>query len=184
MKTLETKRLILRNFKESDLNDFFEYASVEGVGEKAGWPHHTDVEVTKKILHEFIEKDEVYAVVLKDTNKVIGSLGLHHNSFDPEAYPDAVQRELGYVLAKPYWGKGLMPEAVKAAITYAFEELKLDVLWCGHFEENHQSCRVIAKSGFRFYKDGVYEAKQLGKSFVDKKYIMTKADYEVMTQGE
>ena len=54
MKTLETERLILRNFKESDLDDLYEYAKVPGVGENAGWPHHEDIESTKKILNDFI----------------------------------------------------------------------------------------------------------------------------------
>lgn len=70
MKTLETERLILRNFKESDLDDFYEYAKVPGVGENAGWPHHEDIESTKKILKDFIEKDEVYALVLKEKIKL------------------------------------------------------------------------------------------------------------------
>ena len=47
---LETQRLILRPWKESDLCDFFEYASVDGVGEMAGWKHHESVEVSREIL--------------------------------------------------------------------------------------------------------------------------------------
>ena len=46
-KVLETQRLILREFKEEDLTDFYEYASVDGVGEMAGWSHHENIEITK-----------------------------------------------------------------------------------------------------------------------------------------
>lgn len=176
MKTLETERLILRNFKESDLDDFYEYAKVPGVGENASWPHHEKIESTKKILKDFIEKDEVYALVLKEKNKVIGSLGIHKTTKFKENKSD-VKREIGYVLSKDYWGKALMPEAVKAAIKYAFEELNVDVLLCGHFNFNLKSKRVIEKCGFEFYADGVYKSESLGKTFDEKIYNITKQRY-------
>jgi len=179
VKTLETERLILRNWEASDLEDMYEYAKVEGVGEMAGWPHHENIEITKGVIKRFMENNEVYAVVLKEQNKVIGSLGIHSRTMDP-CYKADVQREIGYVLSKAYWGRGLMPEAVKAAIRYAFEELGVDVLWCGHFMTNPQSQRVVEKSGFRFYCDGIYEAKEMEKTFDGKKYMMTKEDYQML----
>jgi hypothetical protein len=56
-KKIETKRLILRAFAENDLEDFYEYASVEGVGERAGWKHHESIEESREILGRFIEND-------------------------------------------------------------------------------------------------------------------------------
>ena len=50
---IETERLILRAFTESDLTDFYTYASVPGVGEMAGWPHHQSIETSKDILRSF-----------------------------------------------------------------------------------------------------------------------------------
>jgi ribosomal-protein-alanine N-acetyltransferase len=174
MKTLETERLILRDWQEPDLDDLYEYAKVEGVGEMAGWHHHESKETSKSILDAFIREGDVYAIVLKENNKAIGSLGIH-NRVEPD-YEAEIQREIGYVLSKDYWGNGYVPEAVKAAIKYAFEELNADVLWCGHFLENAQSQRVIEKCGFKFYKDHVLELKRLGKSVNAKKYIITKED--------
>ena len=179
MKTLETERLILRDWKESDLEDFFEYAKVEGVGEMAGWPHHESIDVSRRILQGFIKADDVYALVLKDENKVIGSLGIHDRKYN---YDADVQREIGYVLSKAYWGRGLVPEAVQAAIKYAFEEIGADVLWCGFFNHNAQSRRVNEKCGFRFYCDEKHEAKALGKTFDGKRYIMTKEDFLAMKE--
>lgn len=177
MKTLETERLLLRDWKESDLDDLFEYASVPGVGEMAGWPHHENIAISEVILRSFIEEGEVFAIVLKAKNKVIGSLGLHSRTKDSN-YVAKFQREIGYVLSKTYWGQGIMPEAVEEVIKYAFEDVHVDVLWCGHFITNAQSKRVIEKVGFRFHSDGIYEAKALHKSFKDKIYIMTREDYE------
>lgn len=68
-------------------------------------------------------------------------------------------REIGYVLSKDYWGRGLMCEAVKAIMAYCFSQLNYDILTCGHFIHNHQSQRVIEKSGFRFLKEIQYEAR-------------------------
>lgn len=148
---LKTERLILRPFKIDDLSDFYEYAKVDGVGQMAGWLPHKDIETSLSVLNDFIEGKKTFAIVYND--KVIGSLGIqkYHESELPEFY-DKQGRELGYVLSKDYWGKGLMPEAVKAVIKYCFEDLKLDFLVCGHFTDNEQSKRVQEKCGFKHYK--------------------------------
>jgi len=177
MKTLETERLIMRNWKKSDIFDFYEYASVEGISEMTGWPHHENIEVTKTILKGFIDNDIEYALVLKEENKVIGSLGFHNRTADSNYRAD-IQREIGYVLSKAYWGRGLMTEAAREAIQYAFDEIKVDVLWCGHKSFNLQSKRVIEKSGFRYYCDGTYES--FDKTYDAKKYILTKDEYPVL----
>ena len=176
MERLETTRLILRDWEISDLEDFYAYAKVQGVGEMAGWPHHTSIAVSTKLLNHFINTKDCYALVLKATNQVIGSLAIHQKSMDPN-YPATTQRELGYVLSKDYWGQGLMLEAVSAAIYYVFEVLQVDALWCGHFTHNNQSRRVIEKVGFTFYTEGVYEAPLLQKNFPSKKYLFTRDDY-------
>lgn len=170
---LETDRLILRPWKETDVEDFYEYASVEGVGEMAGWKHHESLAVSENILQSFISEKNVFALVYKENNKVIGSLGLHNSwaNNEPE-YKDLKQKEIGYVLAKGYWGKGLVPEAVKAVIDYCFNDCNLDALTVGHFTTNHQSKRVIEKCGFMFVKKDRYFSEQIQKSFDDIKYIL------------
>lgn len=158
-KVLETERLILRSFTLIDLDDFFEYASIEGVGEMAGWPHHQNKEISIKILKEFIEEDKVFAIVLKENNKVIGSLGVEKYNREEELteFKDYVGSEIGYVLSKDYWGKGLMPEAVNAVIDYLFNKLNYDFLICGYFDFNSQSRRVQEKCGFKQYKKHTFK---------------------------
>ena len=68
---LETERLILRSWKYSDLDDFFEYASVEGVGERAGWSHHESRSESQAILKRFMEGKKTFAIVLKENQKTI-----------------------------------------------------------------------------------------------------------------
>lgn len=151
---IETDRLLLRAFKQSDLDDFYEYASVEGVGEMAGWRHHQSKEESQKILDSFISQDKTFAVVLKENNKLIGSLGIEEYGMESKLseFKEYKGREIGYVLSKDYWGKGIMPEAVKAIIDYLFNVSDLDFLICGYYLFNSQSKRVQEKCGFKPYR--------------------------------
>jgi ribosomal-protein-alanine N-acetyltransferase len=153
------------------LQDFFAYASVPGVGEMAGWPHHKTIDTSQELLHGFLEEKEVLAVFHKAENKVIGSLGLH-DSWAKESYPHLNSKEIGYVLSKEFWGQGIIVEAVKAVIDYGFSTLGIEAFTCGHFVENNQSRRVVEKIGFEFAKQSKYYSKQLDKTFDDMKYIL------------
>ena len=156
--TLTTERLILRPWKETDLNDFYEYASVDGVGQMAGWTPHRSMEESRNILGHFINGKHVFA--LEYNGKVIGSLGIEE--YNEENYPELAPlagREIGYVLSKAYWGQGLMPETVRRVIAYLFDELKLDFILVGHFDWNTQSRKVNEKCGFRYIKTTKYETQ-------------------------
>ena len=158
---IETERLILRPFIQTDLDDFYEYASVEGVGEMAGWKHHQSKEESQQILNRFIENDKTFAIVLKSNNKVIGSLGIEEYGMEDKLteFSNYIGREIGYVLSMSYWGIGIMPEAVKAVIDYLFKVLDFDFLTCGYYDFNRQSKRVQEKCGFTYYKDYNYTTR-------------------------
>lgn len=172
MKKLETDRLTLRLFTLEDLDDFYQYCQLKTVGPNAGWKPHIDKEESKCILKQFIEKANVYAVVYKDENKVIGSIGLH-KKIDLEGN---IHTEIGYVLSTPYEGKGLMTEAVKRVLNYAFLELKLDNIMVCHFIENDKSKRVIEKCGFTFTSIGPYQTLNYGVR-KSKYYSLKRDDY-------
>ena len=148
---LNTQRLVLRPWRQADLQDFYEYARVDGVGQMAGWLPHENIETTQKILDSFITHKKTFALDMG--GKVIGSLGIE--SYKEDEFPelDGLRgRSIGYVLSKDYWGRGLMPEAVKAVVGYLFETEKLDFLIISHYAFNTQSRRVIEKCGFRYIK--------------------------------
>ena len=152
---IETERLILRPWTRDDLQELFAYASVDGVGEMAGWNHHRSLDESERILSSFIAHKKTFALEFKETGTVIGSLGLEPRDEDAGLPEKLRGREIGYVLSKDHWGRGLMPEAVKAVIDLCFEELKFDYLTCGHFDHNDRSRRVVEKSGFQFLKNVV-----------------------------
>ena len=158
---LESDRLILRPWSFADLDDFYEYASVPDVGEMAGWPYHKNKEESKAILERFINNKKTFAIVYKENNKVIGSVGVEFYASEDKLseFFDYQGREIGYVLAKDYWGKGLMPEAVKLVIDYLFNVLDYDFLLCGHYDKNNRSRRVQEKLGFIPYRKLVFETK-------------------------
>ena len=151
---LETDRLILRAWEITDLDDFFEYASVEGVGEKSGWEHHKSKDKSLEILKMFIEEKKVFAIVLKENQKVIGSIGIEELGEELDKDLDNLPgRELGYVLNKDYWNKGIMTEAVSKVVDYCFNTLKLNFLMASYFNHNIASKKVLENLNFKFYKD-------------------------------
>jgi ribosomal-protein-alanine N-acetyltransferase len=173
MKTLETSRLILRSWRLSDAPDMFEYASMPTVGPNAGWKPHQSLSDSEKIIRMFLSDDDVWAVVLKASGKVIGSVGLH----DRQKLDGEIVKELGYVLSTSYEGQGLMTEACLEAIRYAFEDLKIGLLKADHFLPNDKSRRVIEKCGF-VYEGEIALTTADGRKEPAKIYHMTPNDYQ------
>ena len=179
---LHTQRLTLRPWRQSDLEDFFEYASVEGVGQMAGWLPHRDIQDSQKILDSFITKKKTFA--LDYQGKVIGSLGVEE--YDEEQFPALLNlrcRALGFVLSKNYWGRGLMPEAVDAVLEYGFTELGLQRIWCGHYAGNWRSKRVMEKCGFRYQFSSTEFVKLVGETRQSYFYLLTKEGWRERVSG-
>ena len=143
---LETERLILRPWEESDAEECYKYAKDPRVGPMAGWPVHTSVENSRQVIRDVLAVPETYAIVLKKTGLPIGSIGLHHNDL---AEKDD-ESELGYWLGVPYWGQGMAPEASREILRHAFENLGLARVWCCYYDGNEKSKRVQQKLGFKY----------------------------------
>ena len=168
---IETERLILRPWRESDVQDFFDYASVDGVGQMAGWLPHRDIAESREVLSLFMSEKKTFALELKENGKVIGSLGLEIREENMDMPEHLAGREIGYVIGKDYWGRGLVPEAVKAVVEYCFRELNFDWLTCGHFLKNNRSRRVVEKCGFVYVKDIIHHTR-FGTEEPTKLYIL------------
>ena len=146
----ETERLILRPWEETDAESLYEYAKDDRVGPIAGWPPHTSVENSREIIRTVLSGPETYAVCLKEDNRAIGSIGLMVGKQSNIGLPDT-EGEIGYWIGVPFWGQGLIPEATREIIRYAFEDLQLETLWCGYFVGNEKSRRVQEKCGFTYH---------------------------------
>ncbi len=147
---IETERLILRPWTEDDAGALYQYARDPAVGPAAGWPVHTSVENSREIIRDVLSAPETYAVVPRGTGTPVGSIGLiapqtSHTGIGPD------ERELGYWIGVPFWGRGLIPEAVRALLRRCFLELGCSAVWCGYYDGNRKSRRVQEKCGFRFH---------------------------------
>jgi len=147
---METERLLLRPWRKADAAWLYEYAKDPAVGYPAGWPAHTSVEDSRRIIENVLSAPETYAVCLKENNIPIGSIGLKTGEAT-----DLTERsdecELGYWLGVPFWGQGLIPEAAQRLIRRGFEELGMRAIWCGYYEGNERSRRVQEKLGFSYH---------------------------------
>lgn len=146
MQTIETKRLILREFRFQDAFDVFVYAKRDDVGPHAGWKPHESIEETERIVASFIASEEVWAIQLKDNNKVIGSIGLHQD----ELRNSLNSRSIGYVVSPFYKNKGYAKEAVLAIVHHAFFDLNIHMVSGYHFPNNYASKRVLLTCGFKY----------------------------------
>ena len=145
--TLETERLILRPITIDDADEVFKYSSEANVGRRAGWKPHESREETIEVMKlVFIDKAGVFALVYKETGKIIGSIGL---ICDPKRENNAA-RMLGYAISEHFWGKGLMTEAAKEIIRYGFDDLKLKLISAYCYPHNLGSKRVLEKCGFTY----------------------------------
>lgn len=147
---LETERLFLRPWQDSDAEDLYLYASHPDVGPIAGWPVHTSIENSLATIKTVLAKPEIYAVVLKQTGHAVGSVGLMIGKESDIDIPET-EGEIGYWIGVPFWGQGLIPEAVRELIRHSFEDLHLEKLWCGYFDGNSKSKRVQEKCGFTYH---------------------------------
>ncbi len=148
--TIETKRLILRPWREEDAESLYEYAKDPDVGPIAGWQPHKSVEESLYIIRNVLNGSECYAICEKENNKAIGSIELMLNDHTNITDKDD-ECELGYWLGKPFWGRGYMPEAVEAILHHAFEDMGMTNVWCGYYDENNKSKRVQEKLGFVYH---------------------------------
>lgn len=175
---IRTDRLEIRKFEFSDLDDFYEYAKVDDVGQRCGWMPHKNKEESLEILTKFIENKDNLAIV-KD-GKVIGSIGLKDEQ--EQALKEKEVYNLGYCLSKDYWNNGYMTEAVDALLDYYFNVLNYECMSVCHFDENLQSKRVIEKSGFKYVSDGnITTSAGLVKHGL--KYLQTKEEYNNRKKG-
>lgn len=165
--------ILLRNFEEDDLQDLYTYASQEGVGESAGWPRHKSLRQSEKTLKDFINNKNQFAIVSRGGNRVIGHIGIHEDS--ENGRPDT--KELGFVLNRDFWNRGIMTEAVLAVLDHLFADGIQSVYACC-FQNNAASKRLIEKCGFAFERAGTYHAELLNRTFSTFEYVYTRERWQ------
>lgn len=180
-----TNRLILRKWVISDSESMYKYAKDPDIGPIAGWPAHKSIEESMSVINIFIKEcPYCFAICLKDDIKhPIGCIELKKAPCDLAQNSD--ESELGYWLGKPFWGNDYMVEAAIALINYGFNELKLNIIWVGHYEGNYKSKRVIEKLGFSYHHTtNDLEVPLLNEKRIGHSYLMTKSRWSELKKQE
>ena len=175
---LETKRLILRPWQESDAESLYEYAKDPDIGPIAGWNPHKNAEDSLRIIKNCLNGKEAYAVCLKEDNKAIGAIELMLGGSSVNQIEAEDECELGYWIGKPFWGQGLIPEAGRELLRRAFEDLGMNKVWCGYYDGNLKSKRVQEKLGFRYQFSREVEVPSMNEKRIEHMSCINKGDYE------
>lgn len=172
---IETDRLILETWTAKDAPALFAYAKNPNVGPHAGWKPHENVRESKRIIKTIFSLKDTWKIIWKENGEVIGSIGLDED----RRRPGIASRELGYSLAEPYWGRGIMTEAGKAVLRYGFENLHLQIISIQTATANARSQSVIRKLGF--HPEGMERMSyRIYDGTVVDEYVfsMTRAEWE------
>ena len=147
--TIETDRLILRRFTIDDAEDMYNnWASDPEVTKFLTWPTHSSVDVSRYVLNDWVSHYEEgdffnWAMELKENGQVIGNISV------VEVKERAEAADMGYCMSRAYWGRGLMPEALKAVMDYLFDVVGLNRVAACHDVNNPKSGRVMDKAGMK-----------------------------------
>ncbi|MDR2282015.1 MAG: GNAT family N-acetyltransferase [Sphingobacterium sp.] len=154
---LTTERLTLRPFRESDAADVYEYAKDDRVGPIAGWPPHTSIAESQEVINTIFAQDGVFAITLGEEDRAIGLISLILGAKSNFPITES-EGEISYWLGVPFWGKGIMPEAIREVVRYGFEDLRLVHIWSGFYDGNAKS--KIAQEKCGFYEHHIEEHKE------------------------
>ena len=143
---LTTARTILRPFRLEDAPDLYAFSRDRRVADAAGWPPHESVADSRGIIATVFSAPNTFAVVERDSGRVIGSAGFTAKPRDGREASD----EIGYALHPDWWGRGIMTEVVEELLRFGFQDRGLEAVWCSHYVDNTGSRRVIEKCGFSY----------------------------------
>lgn len=147
MEIMESDRILLREWRESDADALFKWASDPLIGSRAGWPPHRSREESLEIIRTLFHNDTTWAIEWKETGEAIGAMG-YGPSCDCNLPARADEPIAGYWIAKPYWNKGICTEALKLMIEHIRQTTEIKSIISGHFIDNPTSGRVMEKCGF------------------------------------
>ena len=178
---LETARLTLRPIRREDGADVFAYGADPEVSRYTTWEAHRSVDDARVFVDWVLGEYEgvrpaPWGIVQRDGGRLIGACDV------ADWRPEHARAEIGYVLGRPYWGRGYMTEAIGAMLAFGFQELGLNRIEAVCAVENAASERVMQKVGMRF--EGVLRQYMLVKGrYLDWKLYAILRDEFFGTNG-
>ena len=171
---IDAQTAYLRPIKLEDAKDIFEYAQDEDTGPRVGWTPHKNIEETRGLIKNWLSpqsNEEQFAIVLKETGRVVGTMGLTNKNKHKSSNAIANKLvedgnfvyEIWITIGRKYWGMGLGTKTIKAMIDYLFETVGVDIVLTRHYEQNIGSQKIQERNGLKLI--GQYEC--------DKKWYNT-----------
>lgn len=180
---LETERLILRKVTMSDAEDMFAYASNDEVSRFVPWETHRTIEDSIDFINFVQQKYEdktvaPWGIEYKESGRMIGTVDFVLWK------PQHQVAELGYVLGKDYWGRGIMTEAAGELLRFGFSKMDLVRIQARCVTENMGSSSVMEKLGMTYEGTQRKVVKFKGVHKDLKSYSILKEEYEQRVQGQ
>lgn len=179
----ETKRLILRPWQIEDAHELYQLAKDPLIGPNAGWNPHESVAESLEVIQNFFIDDPLSFAICNTHLQLIGSISLMPARYEG-AKSARLEMEIGYWLARSFWGQGLTLEAICCLQQHAFETLSLERLWAGFFEGNMQSKRVLEKAGFTFHHTEEIYVASLAEQKIEHYMSITREQWCQKLKGE
>ena len=148
--TAPSLRISLRKWHESDAPALFALAKDPAVGKATGFPPHANAEESLRVIRGILSKPEHYAVVAAEDGGLLGCIALYPPRKGENVF-DSQEVVLGYWLGRPFWGQGLMAEAIGLLCARAFGSGRFQCtkIVAQTSETNARSRRLLEKSGCR-----------------------------------
>ncbi|MDX8044412.1 GNAT family protein [Gracilibacillus sp. S3-1-1] len=162
---LHTNRLALKQISKADAESLFEIWSDPEVTQFMNIDNFTTVNQAEEMivfLNQLTEECKAirYSIIDRESNKIIGSCGFNTLDFENK------KAEIGYDIAKKYWGKGYAPEAITALVDHAFQTLKLHRIEAKIEPANTNSIKVVEKLMFT-YEGTLRQSEKSKGRFID-----------------
>lgn len=181
--TLKTAHLVMRPWREDDAPAIYRYARDPELGPRAGWAPHASLEESRAVLREILMGPDSWAITLRDgkeaaSGEAVGAIALRHQGESPDEPLPPNEAEIGYWIARPWWGRGYMTEAVREVLRYAFLVENLAAVRAGYYEGNEASRRVQEKAGMHPHHRIEKTVDRCGVTHTEQVQHITRQEWE------
>ena len=176
---LETENLILRKFKEEDVEYFFKrVGGSKNVTKYMLWQPHKSLKESRESIEKVISQYEsgkcyAWGIALRSDDSIIGRIDLLRFNETESCCSFA------YMLGEDFWGKGYGTEALKAVLKYAFEKMDMKKVIADHMSENVASGRVMKKAGMHYVQRHTLKYEKNGKYYDADECMITYEDWQM-----
>lgn len=173
---IEDKKIYLRNFVDSDTQVLYRWGRDERLHKLAGFNQFQNISQARQAAQQYASRPYSYAICLKKNHQVIGLIELYERGMDINSGL-LKTKEIGFLIDADYEGQGLMTDALRLILNYAFKELNQVEIWAGSFENNIRSQKLLEKVGFHYVYS--YDMSQISEifSYKEKYYLLKKTEW-------